>query len=183
MSRILLACLTVLWVLLPRSCEAKNLLAFRGQINTLQKEIFATLHFENGSVISTQLISAAKDNFRFNVKIDHLKTPFFDLSTTLDSSVEVGRENNGVFRILHGNIQSQYSLLNYKPAQEFSGSFEIREGRLYFSSLSWGEMSSSGYIGLFSPHEMDLTLNIADMSVKNIELLLGCPASGLKGAG
>ena len=166
--------LAVFWWLFPRPSQAEGICNFRGNINVLEKTIHLTLNFNDGSSLIAQLARETKDKFRFSGTIDHVKTPMLDVSSIVESTIEVTPEADGSGRFWRGTIESKYSLINYKPARELSGNFEIQKGKLYLNQLSWGGFICNGFIGLFSPHDIDLSLQLADIAVEDLHFISGC---------
>ncbi len=169
-----LFCLAVFWWFFPRPSEAENMCNFTGSINFPGKTIHLTLNFKDGSSLIAQFVSESKDKFRFSGTIDHAKTPLLDVSSIVESTIEAIPETDGSGRFWRGAIESKYSLINYKPARELSGNFEIRKGRLYLNQLSWGGFICDGFIGLFSPHEIGLSLQLVDIAMGDLHYISGC---------
>ncbi|MFA5059639.1 MAG: hypothetical protein WC676_03335 [Candidatus Omnitrophota bacterium] len=153
--------------------HGENVFNFNGVVDFSARKINMTLSFENGSSIAFEGKFLAQENFEFQTKINHFKTPLFDISTELGSSFEVVREASGSF--IRGALASQYSLFDYKPVDELSGHFIIKKGRLYLYSLSWGGIICDGYIGLFAPYEISLSLRFSDAQLAELLMWLGCP--------
>lgn len=143
--------------------RAEVVCSFQGNADFLQKKFDVVLNLKEGSLIATQFSSISKDGFRFNGKIDHLKTPFCDLSTVVEGSVQAVTHTGQSGPMLRGVLRSQYSLINYKPINDLSGHFEFKKGRLYFDSLSLGSILCDGYIDLAAPYEIALVIKFDEM--------------------
>jgi hypothetical protein len=131
----------------------------------------------------------SENDYYLSLNIEHLKTPFFDLLSEIESTVEViGREEGRDNSIqgkknqrkrnfdniaspildatsLRGKIWSQYSLIDYRPLRELSGQFEINNKRLLLTSLSIGNIACSGYIDLVHPHKVDLIFVLSSVDM------------------
>lgn len=153
---------------------AEPVCAFKGHFDPLGKKIDLDVRFKDGSSLAASLVKTDDGHFRFEGKLDHLKTSIFDISSVLESSMEVLTDETTGGQYVRGNISSKYSLINYKPAREVSGYFEIKNGRLYLKSLAWAGISCEGYIGIFPPHEVDLNIALYDVSAVDIPSLSGC---------
>ena len=111
---------------------------------------------ENSITATTKKIS--ENNYQVLLNIERLKTPIFNLSSEMQSSIEVLKGKNGIDQFISGKIWSQYSLVDYKPIRELNGQFEIRDKKLFLSSLTLGDIDCRGYIDLIYPYKLDLTL-------------------------
>jgi len=164
----------VLWFFLSfHPCEAKPLNSFDGYIDFINKKFDLSLQFDDGSFISAQSLPTSTNDFALSVKIEHFKTKIFEISTLLKISLRADQDNKKQ-NFLKGTFESQYSLIDRKPARELSGSFEIRNNRIYLYSVSWGDMAWEGYIGLSAPLETDLILKFNDISGNDFFMLAGC---------
>ena len=165
---------SVLWFFLGlHPCEAKFLDSFDGNVDFINKKFDVSLRFNDGSFISAQSLPTSANDFSLTVKIDHLKTKIFEISTLLKAEMRTA-EDSKKQHFLKGTVESRYSLISRKPAREMAGSFEIRNNRIYLYSVSWGDMVIDGYIGLSAPFETDLILKFNDMSGNDFFMLTGC---------
>ena len=146
MTRQCIACAIAFFLLYPKPSCAAVVCAFKGDADLSKKKVDLTFTFPNGSSIAAQLVKTTEKNFRFSGTMDNVQTPIFEISSVLESSMEAVPGRNGSGQVLRGTIESKYSLVNYKPASELSGYFEIKNERLYLSALSWGGFVLDGYI-------------------------------------
>ena len=138
---------------------------FAGKIDFGEKKFDFKMDLGNKSSISFEGTTLSKDNYNLLVNIDHLKTPLFDLSTEFETLIAVVNKGKTLEETLQGQIKSRYSLINYKPFEEVSGFFEMRNKTLYVDSLSLGGVNLSGYIELFSPYKIDLSVLLKEIKM------------------
>jgi len=107
------------------------------------------------------------NDLQLSMNIGYLQTPMFDISSELESVIKITSEHNGTnssskdASTLTGRIWSKNSLLDYKPLRELSGRFEVKNNKLYFDNISFGNIVSNGYIQLKYPFKLNVTVNIA----------------------
>ena len=121
-----------------------------------------------------QFQSTAEDSFNLNVHLSHVKASGLDISSELESQINLIALENGTRPYLKGIVTSKYSLLNLKPVDEFRGHFEIKNDRLYLNGVAWGNIICDGFINLMTPYDTDLTFRLDDIRLSDIFVLLGC---------
>ena len=130
----------------------------------------------------------SENNFHIHLDLEHIQSSLFDLSTQLEGDltlvesseaggpvdfVDSGRAGpvperyRAGGRSWKGQFQSRYSLLNHKPIEELSGTFEIQNHVLYLSDLSAGGVHLQGLWELADPRGMDLDIQFKDISLKD----------------
>lgn len=157
----------VLGVLCPKLAEASILFPFKGEVDPMKKEFLIEINSEGENPFVVQSTQVSENLYHILINVDHLKTTFFDISTILESSVELIRAKDNTIRSLSGNILSKYTLLNYKPVRELSGQFEIREQKIYINSLSLGNIFCKGFIRLFPPFEIELLIRLSGIEIND----------------
>jgi len=165
----------------PQLSLAKNIVPVEGYFDLEKEEYVFMLDSEKNGSVSIRVDKSSEKEFRILVNIDHLKTALIELSSQLEGLIEIGQEENGQTPLI-GKIWSQYSLVNHKPIEEFSGHFEIKNEKLFIKSVSLGGIVCRGWIDLISPHEVDLSFNITALELKDFLLFFGnseVPARGL----
>lgn len=138
---------------------------FTGQVDFGQKKFNLTLSLGEESSVSFEGTSLSPDNYYLLVNVNHFRTPVFDLSTEFESSIGIKNKENVANRSIQGQISSRYSLINFKPFRELSGTFEMRDKTLYLQSMSLGGVTLNGYIELFSPYKIDLSFILNEIKM------------------
>ncbi len=139
------------------------------------------MHPEEGRSLSLTFVAQAEGQFSLVTKLDHILTPWFELSTVLESRVSRRQgKNEGQRPLLQGTLWSKYSLIDYKPIDEISGQFEVRDGRLHLQALRWGENIVKGYIGLSAPYECQLVIVFSEVPAAELAELLGLDVRDIK---
>lgn len=181
-----LGLLGVLTLCAVESSSAGTLFSFQGEIDFSQKRFVCALNFPSGvsesavsppprSVVFNAQKISDKD-YRFSLDIEHLRTPFFDLLSQIESSVELlapqtpGKDGSvAAVRppALRGEIRSRYSLIDYKPIRELSGQFDVTDGRFFLRALSFGNLLCEGSVDLVSPHKVDLTMSLNHVGMED----------------
>jgi len=145
--------------------NAQKILPFTGQIDFVSKKLFVNVETEAKGTAALTVSEAAKDNYHFALSLDHLRTLGFDISTQLKSLVSVAPPTSGESLAFQGELLSQYTLINYKPVSELSGSFRIKDRVLYLDSFSIGGITASGTMQLMHPFKVDMAFNITDIAM------------------
>lgn len=163
------------WFLTAAAPQAWGSLSFEGNVDFVKKQFDLKLFLKDGGTIQTQAISTSNKGFRLDTQLDHVKVAKLDVVTRVKSAVEFVN-GASIESFLRGEISSQYSLLNYKPVGELSGYFEVKKGRLYLTSVSWGGIICDGYVGLLPPHDIDLSIRFSEIDLADLFVLLGWQA-------
>jgi len=174
--------LFVFWCLLCTEfsyAKSEVLASFGGQIDLLGKKANLDLRSQDGRSLTARLEKIGDGKFQFDASLEHITTPIFDISSVFRSTIERA-EDKETGEYLRGTIESKYSLINYKPASELSGLFEIRKERIYLKNLSWNGFVLDGFAGLVPPYEVNMTLRLSEISLEDLSLLAGCKESNSK---
>lgn len=159
-------------VSIPKLSFAEKVFSFEGQVDFSKKEFNIVLNLGDKSSLEAKVQKTSETEYRFLLDIEHLKTPFFDLLSKVESSIEIIRGPENFYKKLgdtklRGRVWSQYSLVNYKPIQELSGSFEVKDRRLHLTAFSFGSLNCNGYVDLIPPYKLDLVINLLDVGMKD----------------
>jgi len=162
--------LTILIVAMPRLSFAEKVFLFEGKVDFQTKEFNAVINLGEESLVTAKAEKTSEKDYSVSLDIEHVKTPLFDLLSRIESSVEIvnGADNNPMafsdsnFR---GKIWSRYSLVDYKPINELSGRFEVKDKRLYLTALSVGNLTCEGYVDLAPPYSLDMVLYLAGVDM------------------
>ena len=147
-------------------CDAHETYPFKGQIDFLQKELNVTIGQDDQNSIKLQMAFPSDKNLKCDIFLQNIKTSLFEISTQLQSFIELGDDRSATKSpLLQGRILSQYSLFNRKPINEFSGHFEIKDQVLSFLDLNFGGLSAKGSVEMVSPHKLNLDLMLQDISL------------------
>jgi hypothetical protein len=158
-------------IFIPKLSSAEKLFFFEGQIDLSKNEFNIVLDLNEGSSVTAKATRMSETNYRFLLDIDHLKTPLFDLLSKIESSVDLvkgeGDTTDPFDAALQGKIWSQYSLVDYKPIDELSGRFEIKDKRLYLRALSVGNLTCEGHLDLTAPYSLDVSVNLSGVNMED----------------
>lgn len=143
---------------------------FEGQIDFTKNEFNIVLDLGEESTVTAKAKQISEKDYRFSLDIEHVKTPLFDLLSEIETSVEIINKGNSVAPRLgdtnfRGKVWSQYSLVDYKPINELSGRFEVKDKRLYVTALSVGKLTCEGYVDLTPPHSLNVVLHLAGVDM------------------
>jgi hypothetical protein len=81
----------------------------------------------------------------------------FDVSSQIGSSLQIILDQE---RKIKGEVWSQYSLVDYKPIRELSGTFEITKEKLMINQVVVDHMEVYGSVNLLPPFNVDLDLQL-----------------------
>ena len=162
--------LVIFVITLPKLSFAEKVFLFEGQIDFESNEFSIVLDLGEESSLTAKAQRTSEKDYHLSLDIEHVKTPLFDLLSEIESSIEiVNRKDNTDVKfsdaILRGKVWSQYSLVDYKPINELSGRFEIKDKRVYLMALSVGNLTCEGYVDLTAPHNLDITLDLAGVDM------------------
>ena len=169
----------------PLSSSAEILFSFVGQMDLLNKQMklmvldapsetstslneyphFSLLDKQPENSLLASVERATPSDYRLSFNVEHFKTFLFDLSSNIESSIEVIEPSAGAGRSINGKFWSQYSLIDYKPGGDISGEFEIRDGKVYIHSMSLGDLTCQGYVSFLDPYQVDMAVNLKEMNL------------------
>lgn len=147
----------------PTLSAAQTSVPFEGKIDLENKRMDFAVHLSDTSRINAQFVQNTDKNFSSTLNVEHLNTPFFDISTILEGSLTVQEDESGKF--FTGRIKSRYTLLNYKPVGEMLAEIDVRKEKIRFVSFSVGNITGSGTVELRQPPELDFDLKIKEVSL------------------
>jgi len=159
MKRKLLLYLIIIAAFSNSNVAAKELFTFEGSINPQTGEFKLDIDLSDKSTIKASGLKV-DDDYRLALDLEHFQLPYFEISSQIESSITIDPNSTELIPNLFGKISSQYSLIDYKPTKELSGHFEIKDGRVYFNSLSFADIAWNGFIGIRSPYDIDLAFEI-----------------------
>lgn len=149
-----------------RFCFAETLFTFRGQTDFPQNQFHLVLEFPAEKSITLAGGKTAANDYHLSLDIDHIKTPFCDFLSQIESSVTRVKDEAGP-TAWRGKISSRYSLVDYHPIRELAGHFEIKNQRLSLDSLSFGNLTFAGGVDLVYPHTVDLVIRLNSVLMKD----------------
>lgn len=153
----------VLISFLPPVAQAEIKIPFDGKLDLLQRQLELSVYPSNASPVVIQFRQDDEKTYHLGVNLDKLHTPFFDISTILEGTVEIIKDETRSIRSLSGKLESRYTLINYKPVEELVGQFEIRDSTLMIHSLSVGNLVYKGEVQLAAPYNVDVTVELQDV--------------------
>ena len=160
MQRILFSLIFCFFLFLPKDLWADTFFSFEGYWDLSKEELEVTVDIKGQKAIRAKVDKATESQYRLLLNIDHLKTSDFDFSSEIESLIDVVERGEDNQETVLGKIQSQYSLLDYKPVRELSGRFEIRDKKLHLYSLRYGDIACSGYVNLVTPYKLNLDFSL-----------------------
>lgn len=163
----------LLFVICSTPAFALETCPFSGQIDFLHQKINFILGEKDKGLVAVELMAKPDHHYQLYLNLEHLKTSLFEISTQLESSLELiqSREKQG--HLLQGQITSRYSLFNRKPVEEFAGSFQIKNHTLYFPTASVAGIDVNGFIELNYPYKMNFVLHFDRMPMADFLSIWG----------
>ncbi len=145
---------------------AQKICPFKGHIDFVKKELRLDVQTGHQEAVSLNIVQASPDNYQLHLSLDHLRFPGFDISTQLQSlfSVVVDQKRRLALR---GAVLSQYTLINYKPVQELSGNFRIKDRVLFLESVSLGGVTAQGTVELSAPFKVNLSMGLSNIPMSD----------------
>ena len=87
------------------------------------------------------------------------------LSTIFDGDVKIEENPNG--HSFTGKVESRYTLINYKPVEEMTVSFAIKDNTLFIQSFSLGEVKGQGMVGLRRPFPTEFAVQLDNVAMED----------------
>lgn len=153
-------------LLTPTTILAEQTFPFEGQIDLVKKEFLLTVALADEGSVTVRISPARKADFHYSVNIDHLTAPLMNLSTVIEGDVKLETLPSGE-RSVTGRIESKYTLINYKPIEEMSGVFNVKDGLLNIDALSLGRVNIKGSIGLQRPFALNIVADLNDVMMED----------------
>ncbi|MCR4337941.1 MAG: AsmA-like C-terminal region-containing protein [Candidatus Omnitrophica bacterium] len=151
----------------PALAFAQKSFLFDGGINFQNKSFNLKIDLGEDKWITVDVAKQTENSYQATFHIEHLTTPFFEISTVLEGTLELRSKTARTPKSLVGKIASKYTLINYKPIEELTGEFEIRDGKMHINSLSVGNLSSRGSIAMTAPYNLDLKFQLSSVDLHN----------------
>lgn len=155
--------LFAVWLMSVSPASAKELFTFTAEADFAAHKY--TIKVQDPHSLTINVEQKGPCRFEIVANVDHWVTPLFDISTIIDAVVDIVAQDNGRPPVVMGKINSQYTLIDFLPVQDFYGQFQVRNGALILDSILIGEVLCKGRIGLASPHKVDLRLQLADLDL------------------
>jgi hypothetical protein len=106
---------------------------------------------------------------RFVLKLDHVKTPWFDISSNIYGGWKFiggkGRKWNVHSDVIQGKIKSYYTLVDYKPFRDLEFIFQAEKDMLIMQKIIFGPLSGKAAMTLDRPHILDGKLELTDYNL------------------
>jgi len=176
MTKRLSGIIFIVFVLWPGICYGKVVFPFEGKIDFVKTQFDISVVLQDQSFLKAKIKKAENNQYQVYLSLDHLKTPFFEISSEIESLVEIineeeqKRETSFIFENLlsekiKGKLWSKYSLIDYNPIRELKGNFEISDRILLLNSLSFGNLKFQGSVQLIAPYKIDLVIQLNDVEM------------------
>ncbi|MBM3251529.1 MAG: hypothetical protein FJZ11_01935 [Candidatus Omnitrophica bacterium] len=128
------------------------------------------MDFKEKSKLNTD-IDLDNDKFSLTSKIHHLNLNNHDFSAELAIRGEIVNQNN--VKYLKCYLDTNYSLLDYKPFKDIVSEFLISKENLIISTFRWGKSNIIGDISLVEPYEINLYAEIKEADLSELAALIG----------
>jgi hypothetical protein len=125
----------MMWaVCFPQRAFSKELLTFSGNLDLKHKTLSMNMDFPGNGKADFQAKVARGRIVRFVLKLDHVKTPWFDISSNIYGGWKFiggkGRKWNVHSDVIQGKIKSYYTLVDYKPFRDLEFIFQAEKDML-----------------------------------------------------
>ncbi len=174
------AWLVVFILVFPSSVMAEKIAGFKGKIDFEKKQFDLRLDLSERSSLALEGGFNENDSYALNLKLNHIQTRNFDISTNIQVLVDFLIDQQTNSRNLRAQISSQHSLINYKPVHEMKGFVEYKSGSVMIRNFTWDQIKCSGWIELKSPFSFDLVFQSPEIDIRDLGLMLGCSGDNLK---
>ena len=155
---------------------AEHVYPFQGHLDLADKNFTFSVKLDEDAALSLNVGRKDDDVYQAVLNVQNLATPLFDMTTEIQSVVNVHRQNNQIDR-LSGSFLSQYSLIDRRSIPEMSGRFELKDGSLHVDNVVMGNFNGEGSVGLLAPHNLDAAIAFDGVGLEDF---LGWLSSGQK---
>ncbi len=145
-----------------RVCDALEVYPFKGNIDFEKRQFQLSVDLKDEGTFTAQCDQTSPKDFHLSLDFDHFQTPRFNLTSRIESSLEI--DMNETFG-LKGQVWSQNSLLNFKPVHDLKGKFALKDNRLTLHSFSFGNMSLKGFMDVVKPYKLDVGVKLLSMEM------------------
>ena len=147
------------------------IMPFKGELSIGQTVTFL---LNDGSEEPRLILSGKflKPDFEIGLKLNHINFRTLDVVSELNLSGKLKMAGQS-FVITEGRINSQNSILDYKPFQELDCCYQVQSDVLEVASLNLGKnFALSGCVSLKFPYIVDLKLTVAAGSLDELEPII-----------
>lgn len=143
--------------------SAKELLAFDGVMDFQNNLLQVNYSGRPDESVTTTIMKSEENKYYLKMNVSHLDAFSFDFSSEIEGLVEIKKSDNSVNDVVVGTIWSNYSMVDFKPVKELTGSFKIENTKLALTSISLGSVGCNGLVELAAPYKVDVLFDIAYM--------------------
>ncbi|MFH1655475.1 MAG: hypothetical protein ABH954_02565 [Candidatus Omnitrophota bacterium] len=142
----------------------------KGDLDFLKQVFRLDMDFQEKSKLNTD-VNLEDDKFSLISKIHHLKLNDHDFSAELTIQGEIVSHEGSKY--LKCSLNTNYSLLDYKPFKDIAAEFMMSKEHLIISTLRWGRSSIIGDISLVEPHDVNLYAELKNVDIDELADLIG----------
>lgn len=164
-KRSLLLC-ALAWFLWVHPGLAEAFCSFNGKIDFSEKQFDLKMDFGQRGTLVSRAAYAPGRQLDIDIVLDHLRTPWFNISTDLELLFEVVEDKDSG-RFVSGKLTSRFPLINGRPVRDIKGTFKIRDRKLLLEYFTVGEVSGRGIIDLAHPYRADVAFHFTEMAMSD----------------
>ena len=155
-----------LLVLSIQEASAKPVLTFEGEVDltTKQMDVFFQTPDQERSLRTTVHQKDAKQ-YQVLMDIQHLQTSLCDLSTQIVTDLEWVDDQVTRQSYIAGKIHTQYALVDYKPIEDFKGTFAVKDQTIYLQSFDSKQLKASGEIEMSAKPKVDMAFDLNNVNL------------------
>jgi hypothetical protein len=134
--------------------RAEHVYPFQGHLNLVEQSLDFSVKLDQEAAVKMTVDHKQDEAYQAVIDVQNLKTPFFEMTTDVQSVVSIHKNNNRIIG-LSGTFWSQYSLLDHKTVPEMSGRFDLKDGVLHVDDFIVGDFTAEGSIAVLPPHSLE----------------------------
>ncbi|MGE0268012.1 MAG: hypothetical protein AB7S78_06120 [Candidatus Omnitrophota bacterium] len=146
-----------------RNASAKEVLAFDGVIDFQNSRLEINCSLDPDSAAKTVIKKTDENKYHLKFDVSHLNAFSFDFSSEIEGVVEIKKSENSPNNSIIGTVWSNYSMVDFRPVKELSGSYKIENNQLIITNVSFGSVGFTGLVDLTAPYKLDFLVDIAYM--------------------
>ncbi len=153
--------------------QAKPICSFDGVWDMAAKKGKISATLSRGGNLIFQGVEKAPFVFDFRIDAKEVKVLLFEITTEIVGAMSLEISSDGQI-VLQGSLGENYgTAFSDGLSHAAQGKFEIREGKVLFSKLSWRGLFLNGECSLNAPYQMDLVLSARHVLLSDLFSWMG----------
>ena len=155
----------ILMTLSGKTAGASVRVPFRGHVDLASRVAAVELFYETDHPLPLMIRQKNQNAYFFSANIKDFPILSPKVSTILEGRLDVDAPRPGEGLALSGSLQTRTTLIDFRPAGDFTATFRIADGTFFLDSFSSKKISGKGRLRLVSSYTMDWEIEVAGVDV------------------